>query len=467
MNHLQHFRPAPNAVRACLIGVGEFGRSLLGRAAKVPWLELRIAVDRSGEDAAEGLVKAGAPGEAIAVCDTAAAARSAFEAGKYVAAGRLDIVLDLPFNILVEASGQPEAAAVHALAAIESGRHVAMVSKEADVVVGPFLAAEAARRGLVCTPIDGDQPSLLIGLITWAEVLGFDIIAAGKSSEYDFVFDPQAGLIRSHGRVVAVPNFKGLWSLADRPVAGLVTARAQEAAAIPQRLTPDLCELAVVANATGFTPDRPDFHAPIARIAEVPTMLAPQDQGGLIGGARRLDVFHCLRLADEISFAGGVFVVVRCDDAATWSVLEEKGHILGRHKDTAMLWLPRHLLGLEVGTTLLQAVLHGASCGGPCRPVVDLVGRAREDIPRGTVLRAEGHHHEIAAIAPELQPPAPMSANAPVPIYLLHERRLQRDVARGQLVGLDDVDMDPDAPLFVMRRRQDALFLHGSGNRRG
>lgn len=467
MNHVQYFRAPPNAVRACLIGVGEFGRSLLGRAAKVPWLELRVAVDRSGEDAAEGLLKTGAPREAIAVCDTASAARSAFAAGKYVAAGRLDIVIDLPFNILVEASGQPEAAAVHALAAIESGRHVAMVSKEADVVVGPFLAAEAARRGLVCTPIDGDQPSLLIGLITWAEVLGFDIIAAGKSSEYDFVFDPAAGLIRSHGREVAVPGFGDLWSLGERPVAEVATARAQAAAAIPQRLTPDLCELAVVANATGFSPDRPDFHAPIARIAEVPSMLAPRGQGGLIAGTRRLDVFHCLRLAEEISFAGGVFVVVRCDDAATWSVLEEKGHILGRHKDTAMLWLPRHLLGLEVGTTLLQAVLHGTSCGGPCRPVVDLVGRAREDIPRGTVLRAEGHHHEIAAIAPELQPPAPMNGNAAVPIYLLHERRLRRDVARGQVVGLGDVDMDPDAPLFVMRRRQDALFLHGGGSDRG
>jgi predicted homoserine dehydrogenase-like protein len=459
MNHLQHFRTAPNAVRACLVGVGEFGRSLLGRAAKVPWLELRIAVDRSAEAAAEGLARAGVPRDAIALCHTAGAARSAFAAGKHVAAGRLDDVLDLGFNILVEASGQPEPAAMHALAAIESGHHVAMVSKEADVVVGPFLAAEAARRGLVCSPIDGDQPSLLIGLVTWAEVLGFEIIAAGKSSEYDFVFDPHAGVIRCMGRVVEVPHFQNLWSLDDCPVAELVAARAEQAAAIPQHLTPDLCELAVVANATGLVPDRPDFHAPIAHIAEVPSILALKEQGGLLSGTRRLDVFHCLRLADEVSFAGGVFVVVRCDDPASWSVLEEKGHILGRQKDTAMLWLPRHMLGMEVGTTLLQAVLHGVSSGGPCRPVVDLVGRARGDIRRGAVLRAEGHHHEIAVLAPELQQPSAMSGNAPVPIYLLHERRLQRDVRRGELIGLDDVEMDPEAPLFAMRRRQDALFL--------
>jgi predicted homoserine dehydrogenase-like protein len=461
MNYLQHFRTEPNVVRACLVGAGEFGRSLLGRAARQPWLELRIVVDRSAEAAAEGMAKAGVARNAIAPCETAASARAAFAAGKSVAAGRLDVVLELPFNILVEASGQPEPAAVHALAAIESGRHVAMVSKEADVVVGPLLAAAAAARGLVCSPIDGDQPSLLIGLITWAELLGFEIIAAGKASEYDFVFDPASGTILSNGRLIEVPRFNELWSLGERPVPELVALRAEQAAALPQHLSPDLCELAVVANATGLLPDVPDFHAPIARIAEVPSILATREQGGLLAGTGRLDVFHCLRLAEEISFAGGVFVVVRCEDAASWKVLEDKGHILGRQKDTAMLWLPRHLLGMEVGTTLLEAVLLGASSGGPCRPVVDLVGRARHDLARGVVLSAEGHHHEIAALAPELQPSAAIRANAPVPLYLLHGRRLQRDVAGGELIGLADVEMDPGAPLFAMRRRQDAFFLSG------
>ena len=47
----------------------------------------------------------------------------------------------------------------------------------------------AAARGKIVTPVDGDQPSLLIALVSWAEVLGFDIVSAGKSSEYDFVYD--------------------------------------------------------------------------------------------------------------------------------------------------------------------------------------------------------------------------------------------------------------------------------------
>ncbi|MBV8096500.1 MAG: homoserine dehydrogenase, partial [Acetobacteraceae bacterium] len=172
MNYARHFRTRSCTVRACLVGAGAFGRSLLARTGRLPWLDLRIAVDRTAEAAAEGMARVGIPRAAIELCDSEAAARAAYTAGRFVAAGRLDCVLGLTFDILVEASGQPEAGAVHALAAIESGRHVALVSKETDSVVGPFLAAEAARRGLVCTPVDGDQPSLLIGLITWAETLG-------------------------------------------------------------------------------------------------------------------------------------------------------------------------------------------------------------------------------------------------------------------------------------------------------
>ncbi len=64
-----------------------------------------------------------------------------------------------------------------------------MVSKEADSVVGPYLSQRANKAGVVATPVDGDQPSLLIGLLCWARLLGLNVVAAGKSSEYDFVYD--------------------------------------------------------------------------------------------------------------------------------------------------------------------------------------------------------------------------------------------------------------------------------------
>ena len=169
----------------------------------------------------------------------------------------------------VEATGDPEAGTRHALLAIAAGHHVVMVTKDTDSVVGPELGRRAAARGLVVTPADGDQPSLLIGLVTWAEVLGLTIICAGKSSESVFVFDPATGAVTSNGRTVAAPGLGDWLDPWERQWAEFVAARSAAAADLPQRAVPDLCELALVANATALSPDRPDLHAPILRIPEI------------------------------------------------------------------------------------------------------------------------------------------------------------------------------------------------------
>src|ERR1700742_3952358 len=115
MNYLRYFGGNDVTVTACLVGSGAFGRSLLGRATALPWLDIPLVVDRDAETAAAGLVGAGVASERIALCDTAADARAALVHGKHIATGRFEIVLDLAFDILVEASGHPEAAAVHAM----------------------------------------------------------------------------------------------------------------------------------------------------------------------------------------------------------------------------------------------------------------------------------------------------------------------------------------------------------------
>ena len=105
----------------------------------------------------------------------------------------------MPADIIVEATGQPEAAASIAYLALTNGYHVAMVTKEADIIVGPYLSRIAAQAGRFITPVDGDQPSLLIGLMSWAKLLGLDILAAGKSSEYDFIYHPDRDVVSWRG----------------------------------------------------------------------------------------------------------------------------------------------------------------------------------------------------------------------------------------------------------------------------
>lgn len=460
MNYHRYFRNARPPVETCVVGAGGFGRGFLAQGLKMPMMRARVAVDSDGETAAAAMRAAGADPRRIRVCATEAEALAAWNAGDFVAAGALETVIGLGFDVLVEATGHPEEGARHCGLAIEAGRHIALVSKEVDSVIGPGLAALARERGRVVTPVDGDQPSLLIGLITWAEVLGFDIVAAGRACDHDVVYDAVAGSLASNGRRIDAPGFGALWEMGARSPAEVAGMRAAAAAALPQRAVPDLCELQIVINATGFAPDRPDLHAPIARVCEVPDLLAAAADGGVLArGGGRIDVFHCLRGPGEVSFAGGVFVVVRCDDAASWAMLAEKGHVVARSGKAAMIYLPRHLRGLEAATSVLEAALHGVSSGGvEPRPRFDLVARAGRDLPAGAILSMGGHHHGIEGVTAELHPAVAANGGNAAPFYLASHARLTRSVARGSLIAMADIDLSHAPALAALRQRQDAMF---------
>ena len=396
MNYHTRYMGLKAPIETCLIGSGAFGQSFLAQTRHIPRLNARIAVDLSVDAATAAFRAVGYDPAEIRECRTAAEARLAYESGKLVAADRLETVIGLPFHLVVEATGHPEASARHALLSIEAARHVLLVTKETDSVAGPFLAHLARSKGVGITPVDGDQPSLLIDLVTWAETLGFEILAAGKSSEYDFVFDATSGTVISNGVPLNAPELAAWWSPGTRNLRDVAAGRA---AILGQhyrlQAVPDLCEMTLVANATGLVADIPPFHAPVARVPEVAALLSDNGRDGLLSGGRRLDVFHHLRAPDEASFAGGVFVTVHCQDRPSWQVLAEKGHVVSTDGTSAMIYLPRHLLGLEAATSILDlAGLGHSAYGADYAPCVDLAAVATRDLAAGAFLEAKGHHHK-------------------------------------------------------------------------
>lgn len=459
MNYHLYFNNAHKPVETCVIGTGGFGRSFLAQGLRVPLMKSRVAVDLDVERVVAAMRDVGIPADQIRICATAAEARQAWDEGLYIAATDYAILTGLPIDVLVEATGQPEAGARHGRLALEAGHHIALVSKEVDSVVGPGLAAFAAQNGKTVTPVDGDQPSLLIDLITWAEVLGFEIIAAGKSSEYDFIWDADKGTLYSNGITITAPEFGDYDRLGDRDCLETIKGRSQAASALPQRAVPDLCELSVVANATGMMPDVAQLHAPIARITEVPTILCEKKDGGILSGKGRLDVFHCLRNPGEVSFAGGVFVIIRCEDAVTWKLLEEKGHILSRNGKVAMVYLPRHLLGLEAATSVLSAGIHNVSTGGmtPAHHV-DLVAHADRDFAAGEILTMGGHHHSIEGVSARIIAGSALSEDSPAPFYIASNQKLKRPLKAGSLILMGDLEHVTNAELKSLREKQDRHF---------
>ena len=332
-----------------------------------------------------------------------------------------------------------------------------MVTKEAESVVGPELSARARAAGRVYTPVDGDQPGLLLGLVSWARTLGLPVACAGKASEYD------VGTIG-----VDVPGLAALWALPGGASAGevaqTVAGRGALLGAIPQRTVPDLCEMLVVVNATDLVPDVPGLHVPVARAVEVAQVLRPEPAGGLLAGEGRVDVFNCLRRPDEASFAGGVFVVVRCDDRESWRVLRGKGHPVTADDGHAMLYNAQHLLGIEAPISLLQAVLLGHGAADAPRQRYDLVARSRRALRAGEVLAIDdAHHHEVHALEPRLEPAVPVAAGNPLPYYMAAERRLLRDVPAGAPITVDMVEPPAQSELWALRARLDERMGGAAG----
>jgi predicted homoserine dehydrogenase-like protein len=451
MNHEILFRDlGDRRIRFALTGAkGGFSRTLLGQVPAIPWLEATVLCDLDPEGVLALLRELRLPSGAAVICEDMEAARSAAAAGRIAVVRDHALLAEVPHDIVVEATGQPEAGARIALNAIERGAHVAMVSKEVDSVVGPHLNRLAADRGLVYTTADGDQPANLIGLITWARLLGLEVVAAGKSSEYDFVFDPAAGRVTWTDRQCDAPGLADLWGLGE-DVAATLSRRSEVLAALPQSATPDYCEMNVVANSTGLIPSRDALNYPLCRITELADIFVPRENGGLLDRTGVVDVFNLLRRADEVSFGGGVFVIVRCIDAATWELLRGKGHVVSRDGRHACVFLPYHLMGVETPLTLLSAVLHGRASGSDTQRVhAVMVARADRDFRAGEVLHMGGHHHVMEDCTALLLPVKAAAGLAP--FYLAANKPLRADVPRGSLITEEAVDLDGSV-LQALRR---------------
>lgn len=418
---------------------GGFGRTLLAQCRAIPSLQVAALCDLDVGGTLDLMRSLGYPADAMRVCARAGEVTASARAGRIALVSDYRLLADTPHDVLVEATGHPEASVRIALDALQRGAHVAMVTKETDSVVGPCLNRVAQERGVVYTTADGDQPSNLIDLVTWARVLGFDIVAAGKSSEYDYVYDPRAGTLQYMADTQPVPALAAQWQL-DDDVPAVLARRADAIRMFPQSATPDYCEMNIVANSTGLEPARPEMSYPLCRITELADVFVPREHGGMLDRTGVVDVFNCLRRSDEASFAGGVFIVVRCTDAAVWQMLKQKGHLVSRCGRYACIYRPYHLMGLESPMTLFSAVLHHRPSGsGAQRCVAVMTARTTRAFRAGETLVMSGHQHHIDGTSPRLERAHDAAGKAPY--YLAAGKRLACDVPAQTDISMEMLDL--------------------------
>ncbi|HAF85135.1 MAG TPA: hypothetical protein DCG32_01935 [Sphaerochaeta sp.] len=448
-------------VELAIIGVGGFNHSLFIYGMRNDKLSIRILCGRNIQKCFDAYSSAGVKKENIVHCTEKEVGLKAFDEGKSLIFDNVKLAMQMPFDVVVEGTGNPEVSATYALYAIENHKHVVAVTKESDSVVGSLLSKKARENGVVYSLAEGDQPSLLIGLVTWARNAGLTILGIGKASEYDFIYDEQESTVEVLGQKVHIPGFAEVWSL-GQDYEATVKKRSELLGMFNQRSVPDLAEMSIVCNhLPDFDPDLEAFHYPVARTLEVPDLMCPRKEGGLFSGTKKIDVFNCLRRTDEQSMEGGEFVVVACDDEETWQVLKDKGVPVSKNGKTAMIYYPAHYLGFEALFSVLSIGLLGLPTGSyKPTPRYDLVAKANRDMKKGIQLKAVGHHHVIEGFDGILRPATRIDENTQLPYYLADNMKLSRDVKAGELLTSEMLEVpQEDMILWSLRREQDDVFL--------
>jgi predicted homoserine dehydrogenase-like protein len=437
---------AGNPIRVGLIGAGKFGSMFLAQAQRTPGLHVLGIADLAPDRALAALARVGWAAERYAAVsfDAALATGATFvtdDAAELMAAAGLDVVID--------ATGSPAAGIRHAALACAHGRHIVMVNVEADVLAGPLLAERARKAGLVYSMAYGDQPALICEMVDWARAAGFDVVCAGKGTKY-------------------LPEFHASTPDTVWGYYGLTPEQARIGGMNPQMFnsfldgTKSAIEMAAVANAAGLTPPDEGLAFPPCGVDDLPAVLKPRAEGGVLPGSGMVEVVSSLARDGgdvEGDLRWGVYTVFEAPSDYVARCFSEYGLKTDPSGRFAAMYKPYHLIGLELGISVASAALRGEPTGAAAEWRGDVAAVAKRDLAPGEVLDGEGGY----MVWGRLMPAARSQALGALPIGLAHGCRLTRPVKAGACVRAADVQLDPAQEIVRIRREMEARFGRATG----
>jgi predicted homoserine dehydrogenase-like protein len=427
-----------NPLRIGLIGAGKFAAMYLAQVPRTPGIRLVAIADLAPANARANLERVGWPAELVQETPITEDWR------KVAAHPEVDIV--------IEATGNPMAAVEHVLAAFAHGKHVVMVTVEADAFCGPLLARKAAEAGVVYSLAYGDQPALICDLVDWARAAGFPVVAAGRGHKW-------------------LPHFAQSTPETVWGYYGLTPEQAKLGGLNPKMFNSFLdgskpaIETTAVCNATGLTPAPEGLLYPPGAIDEIPALMRPRSEGGTLHHKGQVEVISSLRkdgtpIDYDIRF--GVFVVFEGETEYIQRCFSEYGVKTDPSGRYACLYKRWHLIGLEVGISVASVGLRGEPTGCATGWRADAVAVAKKNLSPGEVLDGEGGYTVVG----RLMPAADSLAGQCLPLGLAHGWKVLRPVAAGQALTWRDVACDEGSTAVRARREMESAIAPDSDRSR-
>ena len=428
-------------LRIGLIGAGKFAAMYIAQVPKTPGVHLVGIADLKPEYAKANLARVGWTAESYSAASLDAALK---EKRTHLSDDWQKLVAHPSVDIIIEATGNPPAAVEHALAAFRNKKHVVMVTVEADAFCGPLLARKAAEAGVVYSLAYGDQPALICDLVDWARAAGFPVVAAGRGHKW-------------------LPHFAQSTPETVWGHYGLTPEEAKIGGLNPKMFNSFLdgskpaIETSAVCNATGLTPAPEGLNYPAGSVDEIPALMRPKSEGGVLHHKGQVEVISSLRrdstpIAYDIRF--GVFVVFEGETEYIQRCFHEYGVKTDPSGRYACLYKRWHLIGLEVGISVASVGVRGEATGCATGWRADAVAVAKKELKPGELLDGEGGYTVVG----RLMPAADSLNLGCLPLGLAHGWKLLRAVPQGTPVKWTDVAFDANSTAVRVRREMEATM---------
>ena len=427
-------------IRIGLIGAGKFGSMYLAQVPNTPGVHLVGIADLSPDVAKGNLERVGWSGERFgaATLDDAQASGTT-----HVGDDGQALVEHPAVDIVVECTGNPIAAVNHCLAAFDEGKHVINVTVEADAFQGPLLAKRAEQAGVLLSMAYGDQPALACEPVDWARICGFPVAAAGRGHKW-------------------LPEYRHSTPDTVWNNWGLTAEQAERGGLNPKMFNAFLdgskpaIESAAIANAAGL--DAPDdgLAFPPGSIDDIPTLMRPTDEGGILARKGLVEVVSCLKTDGTpipYDIRKGVWVCIEAATDYIRNCFEEYKVVTDPDGRYMCLYKRWHMIGLELGQSVASIGLRAEATGVARHFNADVVATAKRDLNPGDLLDGEGG----TTVFGKLSPARKSVAGGHLPLGLAHGLKVIREVGADQALTWADVEIDEHSTAYRLRRELEEM----------
>lgn len=367
-------------MRVGVIGAGTFSTAFLNQARRTPGMQVACVADLYPKKARDAWRASGWSAGTLADGRSSDAVNDLIAADKVAITDNADYLLQADLDVVAKCSGVTGAGACHAWAALDTGKHVAMVNIETDALLGHVLQQKADRHGLVYSMAYGDQPAIISEMIDWARSIGLEVVCAGKSTR----FQPRY----RYSTPETVWDHMGFSR--QQVEAGGYNAQMYNSFLDTTKSAIEMC---AVCNANQLLPQACGLQFPAIGPEALPSVPKPANDGGILEHSGTVEMVASEDRDDtpiQNHLRWGAYVVFEAGTPLVHRFLEMHDSLRDPTGEYGAFYRPFHMIGLELGISVASAVLRGEATGSAISFTADVAATAKKDLQPGDTLDGEG-----------------------------------------------------------------------------